>query len=164
MQVMPATGRQLARALKLGAVTRRSLHRPATNLAIGTYYLARLLERHEGKVEAALAAYNAGPTRVPIWLGWADFRESAEFVETIPLAQTRDYVQIILRNLEIYRWLYGGRESALPEGARPSAQAPRRPAASGNATGPGRQRPAPERAEKTNASSRKGAARRVPRR
>lgn len=163
MQVMPATGRQLGRTLKLGPVTRHSLHRPATNLAIGTYYLARLLERHQGKTEAALAAYNAGPTRVPIWLGWTDFQEPAEFVETIPLTQTRDYVQIILRNLEIYRWLYGSREAVAPEAGRPSARTPRAPASSANAAGSARPRPAPKRAQKADPASRKGAVKRVSR-
>lgn len=126
MQVMPATGRQLGRRLKLGRITPRSLHRPATNVAIGTFYLARLIEQHQGRVEAALAAYNAGPSRVPGWLEWGDYREPAEFVETIPLAQTRDYVQIILRNLDFYRWLYGG---AGPASAETGAAVPaRRPA------------------------------------
>ena len=136
MQVMPATGRQLGRTLKLGPVTARSLHRPHINLAIGTYYLARLLKQHGGKVEAALAGYNGGPTRVPLWLGWGEFREPAEFVETIPFGQTRDYVQIILRNLDFYRWLYGssparaaeepasaGRKAAPKRATKPAARA-----------------------------------------
>lgn len=155
MQVMPATGRQLGRTLKLGTVTRHSLQRPATNLAIGTYYLARLLERHQGRVEAALAAYNAGPTRVPIWLGWGDYREPAEFTETIPLAQTREYVQLILRNLEIYRWLYGAREAAAPQADRRAAQAPRRPAAAAHAAGSARGEPAAGGPRKTGAGNRK---------
>lgn len=155
MQVMPATGRQLGRTLKLGPVSRQSLHRPATNLAIGTYYLARLLERHQGKVEAALAAYNAGPTRVPVWLGWGEYREPAEFIETIPLAQTRDYVQIILRNLEMYRWLYGAREAAAPQADQRAPQAPRRPAAAGHAAGSVRGKLAAERPRKTDPVNRK---------
>lgn len=122
MQVMPATGRQIGRRLRMRAVTRRALHRPEVNLRVGAYYLAQLLNARGGKVEEALAAYNAGPTRIPIWKEWGDYREPAEFVETIPLAQTRDYVQIILRNLEFYRWLY----AAAPPPAPSAAPAPRR--------------------------------------
>lgn len=122
MQVMPATGRQIGRKAGLRGVTARSLKRPAVNLAIGTYFLARQLAAHQGGVEETLASYNAGPTRVPLWRKWADFREAAEFTETIPFAQTRDYVQIILRNWQIYRWLYGGQETGRP--AREARAAP----------------------------------------
>ncbi|MCS7041754.1 MAG: transglycosylase SLT domain-containing protein [Bryobacteraceae bacterium] len=164
MQVMPATGRQLGRKLKLGAVTARSLHRPAINLAIGTYYLARLLEQHKGHVEAALAAYNAGPTRVPVWLGWGEFREPNEFVETIPFSQTRDYVQIILRNLEFYRWLYGAHAAATAEAPRPSPPETKSPKGSGPPPGSARPGQAPKRPRKTDASGRKGTTNRVPQR
>ncbi len=54
----------------------------------------------------ALASYNAGKGRVTKWLQWADFREPAEFVETIPFRETRNYVKTVLRNSEIYRRLY----------------------------------------------------------
>jgi soluble lytic murein transglycosylase len=117
MQVMPATGRELGRRLRMGPVTRRALHDPMINLRLGAYFLARQIEARGGSVEEALAAYNAGPTRVPIWKEWGNFREPAEFVETIPFAQTREYVQIILRNLEFYRWLYGEQEQAAAGGS-----------------------------------------------
>lgn len=161
MQVMPPTGRQLGRKLRLGTVTARSLRRPAINVAIGTYYLARLLDEHRGRVEAALAAYNAGPARVPVWLGWGDFREPAEFVETIPLTQTRDYVQIILRNLEIYRWLYGARDPAPSGGPRPSARPAGNSGSAARAAAQAAVRRLPEGARTTDAVARKGAATRV---
>lgn len=128
MQVMPATGRELGRRLRMRPVTRRALHNPGVNVTVGTYFLARLLGSRQGRVEEALAAYNAGPTRIPVWTGWGEFREPAEFVETIPLQQTRDYVQIILRNREIYRWLY--RPQAPAAGRATGATAKPRPAAS----------------------------------
>lgn len=121
MQVMPPTGREIGRRLRMRRVTPRALHNPSVNLPIGAYYLARQLELRNGNVEETLAAYNAGPTRVPVWKEWGAYREPAEFVETIPLAQTRDYVQIILRNREFYRWLYGAEERAAPPGVQSPA-------------------------------------------
>ncbi|MGQ9918773.1 MAG: lytic transglycosylase domain-containing protein, partial [Bryobacteraceae bacterium] len=125
MQIMPATGRELGKRLRMRPVTRRALHNPGLNVRLGVYHLARLLQERKGSREEALAAYNAGLTPIPLWAGWGDFREPAEFVETIPLQQTRDYVQIILRNLEFYRWLYG----TAPTPARSAAGAAARPAA-----------------------------------
>ena len=149
MQVMPATGRELGRRLRMKPVTPRSLHDPRVNLALGAYYLARQLELRGGSVEETLAAYNAGPTRIPLWKQWGEFREPSEFVETIPLAQTRDYVQIILRNLELYRWLYGeeaaaaGASSGSGKASRPPEAKPPRPAAP--AAKPGAKKPAAAR-------------------
>lgn len=161
MQVMPATGRELARRLRMGPVTRKSLHNPSTNLALGAYYLARQIELRDGSVEQALAAYNAGPTRIPIWKEWGDFREPSEFVETIPLLQTRDYVQIILRNLEFYRWLYGSevrapqpRSASAPSGSDAAAPPARAAAA---AKSPAK-KPAPSRTGAPKKPARKGAA------
>ena len=57
-------------------------------------------------IEQTLAAYNAGPNRVVEWRTWGTFREPAEFVEMIPFTETRDYVQAVLRNAEMYRRLY----------------------------------------------------------
>jgi soluble lytic murein transglycosylase len=65
-----------------------------------------MLDAQGGKVEQMLAAYNAGPQRVVEWMAWANYREPAEFVESIPFTETRDYVQAVLRNAEMYRRLY----------------------------------------------------------
>ncbi|MGH9660692.1 MAG: transglycosylase SLT domain-containing protein, partial [Bryobacteraceae bacterium] len=83
------------------------LYQPATNLKLGAIHLRGELDRWDGKWEHALAAYNAGRSRVVDWITWGDFREPAEFVETIPFTETRDYVQAVLRNASVYRWLYG---------------------------------------------------------
>jgi soluble lytic murein transglycosylase len=59
-----------------------------------------------------------------LWRGWGPFDDSSEFVETIPFKQTRDYVEIIVRNAELYRWLYAG-EPPSPTGraaAKPAAK------------------------------------------
>lgn len=106
-QIMPATGRELSRRLKVPKFTVGSLFQPVTNLELGTYYLKSLTNQTGGKLEAALAAYDAGLTHARTWLGWGDFREPAEFIETVPFTETRNYVQTVLRNADIYRRLYG---------------------------------------------------------
>jgi len=60
-----------------------------------------------GAFEYALAAYNAGAERVQEWMGQGQYRDVPEFVESIPFTETREYVQAILRNANVYRQLYG---------------------------------------------------------
>ncbi len=112
-QVMPSTGREISRRLNIRPFRTSMLFTPEVNLNIGTYYLRNVLDSLQGKYEAALASYNAGKSRVVKWMGWNDFREPAEFVESIPFTQTRDYVQSVLRNADVYRRLYGGNQVAL---------------------------------------------------
>ena len=105
-QIRPATGRQFARKAGVSRVTTRVLYQPAANLKIGSSILRSMLDQQGGKVEQTLAAYNAGPQKVVEWMGWSTYREPAEFVESIPFTETRDYVQAVLRNAEMYRRLY----------------------------------------------------------
>ncbi|HLY16137.1 MAG TPA: transglycosylase SLT domain-containing protein [Bryobacteraceae bacterium] len=119
-QVEPATGRALARRAGVGGFTNRALFQPAVNLKIGTYYLRTLLDQWGGKWEQTLASYNAGKSRVNEWATWNQYQEPAEFVESIPFSETREYVQAVLRNATVYRQIYGNK----PEQSR-SAQQPR---------------------------------------
>jgi soluble lytic murein transglycosylase len=114
MQIMPPVGRELARKVPVRGFRLSQLTSPETNIRLGTYYFRRLLDSCEGRLEDTLAAYNAGRSRVTLWRGWGPFDDTNEFAETIPFAQTRDYVQIILRNAELYRWLYAS-EPAVPD-------------------------------------------------
>ncbi|MFB3776225.1 MAG: transglycosylase SLT domain-containing protein [Bryobacteraceae bacterium] len=116
MQIMPATGRLLGLKLKVGEVRPASLFSPDLNIRLGTYYLRSLINDYQGSVEKGLAAYNGGKTRTDLWATWAEFREPAEFVETIPLTETRGYVQAVLRNAWVYRRIYG--ERTAPAGPR----------------------------------------------
>jgi len=68
MQLMPGTGRMMARRVGIGGSTRTMLHNPATNIRLGTAYYAEMLERYKGRADHAMAAYNAGPGRVDAWL------------------------------------------------------------------------------------------------
>jgi soluble lytic murein transglycosylase len=115
-QVRPTTGRLYARQAGVTRFTTHSLVQPATNLKIGSQILRSMLDKQGGSVEQTLASYNAGPNRVVEWLTWNSYREPAEFVESIPFTETRDYVQAVLRNAEMYRRLYEG--SVAPLAAR----------------------------------------------
>lgn len=106
-QIMPATGRELSRRLGIRKFTTSMLTQPEVNLRLGTYYLKRVLDSQEGLWVRALAGYNAGPARANRWKAWATFREPSEFIETIPFTETRNYVQSVLRNADIYRRVYG---------------------------------------------------------
>ena len=77
-----------------------------------SFYLKSVADSLEGRWEAALAAYNAGLSRAKTWSTWGEFREAAEFVETVPFTQTREYIQIVLRNADIYRQLYANEKLA----------------------------------------------------
>jgi soluble lytic murein transglycosylase len=108
MQVLPSTGRQLSRRVGIAGFRPAMLFQPDINIRLGVHYFAGLLDTFTGEVEQTLAAYNAGKSRVDNWLAWAEYREPAEFIETIPFTETREYVQVVLRNADIYRRLYGG--------------------------------------------------------
>ncbi len=105
MQVMPATGRSVARSLGL-RYRLQALHDARFSLELGTAYLRGLLDRFDGRPELALAAYNAGPHRVEKWTGGRSDVPLEEFVESIPFTETRNYVMTILAAREQYRRLY----------------------------------------------------------
>ncbi len=105
MQVEPKTALKLARQLKV-RYARTRLTDPGYNLQLGSRYLANLIQSF-GTPEAALAAYNAGEDRVVQWTAGQNYLETAEFVESIPFTETREYVQIVIRNSEVYRLVYG---------------------------------------------------------
>jgi len=153
MQIMPDSGRELARKVAVRGFRTSKLTSPDINIRLGTYYFRRLLDSCDGKVEDALAAYNAGRSRVTLWRGWGPFEDISEFAETIPFAQTRDYVQIILRNAELYRWLYAS-EPLAPE-KEPAAA----PKASLKAAASAHRKPAPAVVETSETSDEKPARR-----
>lgn len=106
MQVMPPTGRELARGLGLKYHI-DMLHDPDRGLELGTRYLRRMIDNYGGRVDRALAAYNAGPGRVSSWMRARPGLAPEEFIESIPFQETRNYVMTILANREHYRRIYG---------------------------------------------------------
>lgn len=108
MQLLPSTGRGLARHCGIRRFSAVQLLIPDRNIQLGTYYFRNLLDSYGGQTEIALASYNAGPGRANLWRTWGPFREPGEFIETVPFHETRGYVQIVLRNVDLYRRLYSG--------------------------------------------------------
>ena len=107
MQLLPKTGKVVARQVELKRYSPAQLFTPAVNLQLGTRYFRGMVDKFGGSFEHALAAYNAGSDRVEEWMGQGKYRDSPEFVESIPFTETRDYVQAILRNASVYKQLYG---------------------------------------------------------
>jgi soluble lytic murein transglycosylase len=106
-QVLPSVGRQFSRRVGITRFSPSMLFQPEINLKLGTYYLKSLLDQQNGSWEQTLASYNAGKRRADDWATWASFREPSEYIETIPFTETRNYIQIVLRNAHVYRRLYG---------------------------------------------------------
>ena len=105
MQLMPGTARGAARNAGVPPPDARALANPATNVLLGTVVLSELLRQY-GRVDLAVAAYNAGPAAVNKWLAQRPGLDAAAFVENIPYTETRGYVKTVLESAAIYRWLY----------------------------------------------------------
>ena len=106
MQLLPSVGKAIAKKHGLKGFNANQLLIPAVNLQLGTINLRQVLDRYGNQPEYTLAAYNAGDVPVRQWMSNGDYKDTAEFVESIPYTETREYVQAILRNREMYRALY----------------------------------------------------------
>jgi soluble lytic murein transglycosylase len=107
MQLLPRTGKLVAHQVSMKRYSASQLYTPTVNLELGTRYFRGMVDQFGGSFEQALAAYNAGTDRVEEWMGQGKYRDMAEFVESIPFTETREYVQAIMRNASVYRQLYG---------------------------------------------------------
>ena len=105
MQILPSTGRQYARILKIPRFTTASLTNAETNVKIGTAYFADKIKEFGG-VAPALASYNAGESRVHKWLAERPGVDRDEFIDSIPFPETQGYVKKIIGTAEDYRLLY----------------------------------------------------------
>jgi len=105
-QLLPGTAARTARGLDV-AFDPAWITVPDLNLHLGAAHLQELLRRFGGRVDAAVAAYNAGASAVARWLGRPDAADPDQFIELIPYPETRSYVRGVLRNRELYAALYG---------------------------------------------------------
>lgn len=119
MQLLPSTGRLVARRYGVGdgSVSNADLYNPVLNIQLGTAYLEQLIGRF-GRFEYVAAAYNGGPTRVSRWINQLPGETIEDWVESIPISETRFYVQGVYRNMRQYQRLYdnqGNFLSIVPE-------------------------------------------------
>lgn len=105
-QLMPSTAAYTARGLDL-PFTPEWLTVPDLNLHLGAAHLGTLLARYHGRVDAAVASYDAGTTPVDRWLARTPGADPDLFIEDVAYVETRGYVRSVLRNWEVYRALYG---------------------------------------------------------
>jgi soluble lytic murein transglycosylase len=105
MQILPRTARQVARNLRVKYRGKRSLLEADTNLKLGTAYLSRMLKKLSNQPVLATAAYNAGPSRIRNWLPNTTPMRAIQWIETIPFAETREYVSNVLAYTIIYQQL-----------------------------------------------------------
>jgi len=127
MQIVPSTGRRLARTLGIRRFSTATLTDPEANIRMGTLYFSRLIEQFGGTYYA-LASYNAGESRVVRWKSERPGLDQDEFIDDIPFPETQNYVKRILGTAEDYRLLYGkGGGRPIPPGlfiVSPSSAAP----------------------------------------
>jgi soluble lytic murein transglycosylase len=105
-QIMPSTGRWVARRLGHRGFRNSHLFDPSINIRFGTEYLSVQLDKFDGDIVRALAAYNGGPEASERWWGFGGELDSDVFVEDIGYSQTLDYVRRVVRYSETYRELY----------------------------------------------------------
>jgi soluble lytic murein transglycosylase len=117
MQLKPSTAKDVAKMLSMPFSAERLTADPAYNLTLGHAYLDKMLDGFSGSYVLSVAAYNAGPNRVRQWLAtYGDPRDAGvdtiDWIETIPFSETRNYVQRVLENLQVYRLRLGDRANA----------------------------------------------------
>ena len=115
MQLMPATGRQVAREIKLAYSGLDTLTDPDHNIRLGTSYLGSMAARYDGNHVLATAAYNAGPHRVDRWLPQSAVVDARIWIENIPFNETRKYVRRVMAAETIFHWRMTGEMRRLSE-------------------------------------------------
>ena len=110
MQIMPATGKLVAKQAGLGYSRSKLTEDEFFNLQIGSFYISNLTENLSGAKYMAFAAYNAGPHRVKRWIRrFGDPRKGeidpVDWIELIPFNETRNYVQRVIENIQVYKYV-----------------------------------------------------------
>ena len=108
MQLMPYTGKRVAKIIGLQLKDEKDLFDPKINIQLGTSYLGQISRRF-GEVIQIAGSYNAGPGRMKEWLKRFPDRDLDEFVESIPYIETRNYVKRVFRTHQLYKAIYEAR-------------------------------------------------------
>ena len=115
MQLMPATGKQVAKEIRLPYSGLDTLTNAKSNIQLGTTYLGQMAERYGGNRVLATAAYNAGPHRVDRWLPPSGTQDARVWIENIPFDETRNYVRRVMTAETIFHWRMTGKVRRLSD-------------------------------------------------
>ena len=110
MQLMPYTAKRISKGLKIEYTKRKLTEDPKYNVILGSAYLDKLLSKYNGSYILTLAAYNAGESRVSAWIKRngeprKDDISPEDWIELIPFKETRNYVQRVLENVQVYNFI-----------------------------------------------------------
>ena len=108
MQIMPSTGRHLAKSLNLKGYRTAKLTDPEINIQLGVHYLSSLSRMYDGKLYMVLAGYNAGPGNTNRWVRQFKTTDEEMWIERIEFRETRRYVKKVLGTYAVYRQLDEG--------------------------------------------------------
>ncbi len=111
MQLLPGTAKEVARKNDL-PYSLAKLNEPQYNMTLGSHYLKRLIDSYDGSYVLAIGAYNAGPGNVRKWMQSFgtpdnDVDKAVNWIEKVPFSETRNYIQRVLENLQVFRALNG---------------------------------------------------------
>ncbi len=107
MQIMPATGSELARKLKISRFRSSMLKKPDINIRMGTKYINELNDMFDGNAMLVSGAYNGGPGRMKRWLNTKKIKDLDEFVEKITIRETRLHIKKVINSYDNYVEIYG---------------------------------------------------------
>jgi soluble lytic murein transglycosylase len=111
LQLLPSTARRVASKYKMAYAEEKLTEDPAFNATLGSHYLGEQIDTFNGSLIMTFAAYNAGPNRIGQWIKrYGDPRgksieTAVDWVESIPFTETRDYVQRVMENYQVYKML-----------------------------------------------------------
>ena len=110
-QFVEPTARELGRRIGMGELSPDDLYRPEVAIALAAAHLRELIERFDGAIPRVVAAYNAGAAQAELWHRYCFSDEAAEYITKVSFAETRGYVESVLRSWGEYRDLYRQRRA-----------------------------------------------------
>ncbi|UVC10552.1 lytic transglycosylase domain-containing protein [Rhizobium sp. TH2] len=111
LQLLPSTAKRVAKQYQMAYADEKLTEDPAFNATLGSHYLGEQISKFDGSLIMTFAAYNAGPSRVTQWIRrygdprGKDIDVAVDWVESIPFTETRDYVQRVMENYQVYKLL-----------------------------------------------------------
>ena len=106
MQIMPSTGKEIAQKVKIRSFYSNMLFQPEINIHLGIWYMKNLMTSFDNNYALVTGAYNGGPGRMKRWVGKSDLSDMDEFIEDIPINETRRHIKKVMDSYYIYKELH----------------------------------------------------------